>query len=67
MESAIVSAMLWRSLVGVLCGNDDAEAIAQWAGHERDWLMDHFPGLDGRIPSQNTILRTLALIRVDVL
>jgi predicted transposase YbfD/YdcC len=53
-------------VVGVLCGNDDAEAISQWAGHERDWLMEHVPGLDGRIPSQDTILRTLALIRVDV-
>ena len=53
-------------VVGVFCGNDDAEAVAQGAGHERDWLMEHVPGLDVRTPSQGVILRMFALIRVDV-
>lgn len=52
-------------VVGVLCGCDDAEAIEQWARHERDWLMRHVPGLEGRTPSQDTILRMLALVRAD--
>ncbi len=52
--------------MGVLCGNHDAEAVAPWVGHERDWLMEHVPGLDGRISSQDTFLRMLALSRVNV-
>lgn len=52
-------------VVGVLCGCDDAEAIEQWAQHERTWLERHVPGLEGRVPSQDTILRMLALVRAD--
>lgn len=52
-------------VVGVLCNCDNAEAIEQWARNHAEWLHRHIPGLAPRIPSQDTILRVLALIRPE--
>ena len=49
------------SLLGMLCGCDDAEEIADWASERRDLLSGWFNLAHGT-PSQDTILRIFSIL-----
>jgi len=49
------------SLLGMLCGCDDADDIAEWAELHDDWLEEWFT-LPHGTPSQDTILRVFELL-----
>ena len=49
------------SLLGMLCGCDDADEIADWASDRRELLSEWFE-LEHGPPSQDTILRVFSLL-----
>lgn len=53
--------ILCIALMAMLCGNDDAEAIAEWGEFHEEWLRE-FLELPHGIPSQDTFLRVFAML-----
>jgi predicted transposase YbfD/YdcC len=56
--------ILFCSLCAVLCGAEDASAIADFARARRDWLQQYVP-LENGVPSHDTFSRVLSRISTE--
>ncbi len=58
--------VLCISLMAMLCGCDDADAIAWWGEEHEEWLRQ-FLKLPHGVPSQDTVLRVFAMLEPKAL
>lgn len=58
--------VLCISLMAMLCGCDDADAISFWGEQHEEWLVD-FLELPHGVPSQDTILRIFSMLEPKAL